>query len=46
MKPKTSSYCDAMVAPGRAPEIPAEDDIYGWLVGSWKQELTIHDPER
>jgi hypothetical protein len=45
MKPKTSSYCDAMVAPGRAPEIPAEDDIYGWLVGSWEQELTIHDPD-
>ena len=45
MKPKTSSYCDAMVAPGRAPEIPPEDDIYGWLVGSWEQELTAHDPD-
>ena len=34
-----------MVAPGRAPDIPAEDDIYGWLVGSWEQELTVHDPD-
>ena len=45
MKPKTSSYCDAMVAPGRAPEIPPEDDIYGWLVGSWEQELTVYGPD-
>lgn len=29
----------ALVAPGRAPEIPAEADLYGWLVGSWELEV-------
>lgn len=26
----------ALAATGRAPEIPPEHDIYGWLVGSWQ----------
>lgn len=26
---------DALAAAGRAPEIPAEADVYGWLMGSW-----------
>lgn len=29
----------ALAAPGRAPEIPAEADLYGWLVGSWELEV-------
>lgn len=28
-----------LAAPGRSAEIPASDDVYGWLVGSWK--LTV-----
>jgi hypothetical protein len=30
---------EALAAPGRAPEIPAEHDIYGWLVGSWQLDV-------
>jgi hypothetical protein len=26
---------ETLAAPGRSPEIPAEADLYGWLVGSW-----------
>ncbi len=26
-------------APGRSPEIPEENDINGWLVGSWDLEV-------
>ena len=28
-----------LAAPGRAPEIPESDDLYGWLVGSWDLEV-------
>jgi hypothetical protein len=29
----------ALAAAGRAPEIPPEHDIYGWLVGSWQLDV-------
>lgn len=29
----------ALAAPGRAPEIPEEHDVYGWLVGSWELDV-------
>jgi hypothetical protein len=28
-----------LAAPGRSPEIPEENDVYGWLVGSWDLEV-------
>lgn len=28
-----------LVAPGRSTEIPDSDDVYGWLVGSWKLKV-------
>src|SRR4029079_12245694 len=28
-----------LAAPGRAASIPEEDDVYGWLVGSWELEV-------
>jgi hypothetical protein len=28
-----------LAAPGRSPEIPADLDVYGWLVGSWDLEV-------
>jgi hypothetical protein len=34
-----SGFHDALAAPGRAADIPAEDDVYGWLVGSWDLEV-------
>ncbi len=30
---------DKLAAAGRAPEIPAEADAYGWLVGSWDLDV-------
>jgi hypothetical protein len=30
---------EALAAPGRAPEIPLEHDVYGWLVGSWDLDV-------
>lgn len=29
----------ALAAAGRAPEIPADADLYGWLVGSWDLDV-------
>ena len=28
-----------LAAPGKWPEIPEENDVYGWLVGSWDLEV-------
>jgi hypothetical protein len=28
-----------LTAPGRSPEIPESEDVYGWLVGSWELEV-------
>jgi hypothetical protein len=28
-----------LAAPGRSPEIPEENDVYGWLIGSWDLEV-------
>ena len=30
---------EALAAPGRSPEIPAEADVYGWLVGGWELDV-------
>ena len=30
---------EKLAAAGRAPEIPAEADVYGWLVGSWDLDV-------
>lgn len=30
---------DVLAAPGRSPEIPEGDDVYGWLVGSWDLDV-------
>jgi len=32
-------FHDALAAPERSPEIAAADDVYGWLVGSWKLDV-------
>ena len=31
-------FIGLLAAPGRSPEIPEENDVYGWLVGSWNLE--------
>jgi hypothetical protein len=33
------SMIETLAAPGRAPEIPAEADVYGWLIGSWDLDV-------
>jgi hypothetical protein len=27
----------------RSADIPADEDVYGWLVGSWDLDVTVHD---
>src|SRR5262245_66439554 len=31
-----------LLAPGRAPDIPEEADVYGWLVGSWELDVLTY----
>jgi hypothetical protein len=39
------SFLDILPAMGRSPEIPAADDLYGWLIGSWELDLTAYDDD-
>jgi hypothetical protein len=34
-----AGFHSVLAAPGRSPEIPADLDVYGWLVGSWSLEV-------
>lgn len=33
------SFTSMLGSPGRSPEIPETEDLYGWLVGSWELEV-------
>jgi hypothetical protein len=33
------SLAEALVSSGRSPEIAPADDVYGWLIGSWKLDV-------
>ena len=33
------NFHSLLAATGRSPEIPEENDVYGWLVGSWDLEV-------
>ena len=35
----TDSFLGVLASSGRAAEIPAEADLYGWLVGSWDLDV-------
>ena len=37
------SFLDVLHSPARSPEIPPDDDVYGWLIGSWDLDVTVHD---
>ncbi|HEX4019993.1 MAG TPA: hypothetical protein VHX63_02515 [Acidobacteriaceae bacterium] len=39
---KKDLFYAAFVAPGRSPEIPESEDIYGWLIGSWKLDVLYY----
>lgn len=39
---ESSGLFGALAAQGRAEEIPAEKDLYGWLVGSWDLEIEFY----
>ena len=39
---ESSGLFEALAAQGRAEEIPAEKDIYGWLVGSWDLDIEFY----
>jgi hypothetical protein len=36
-------FVTALVSVQRASEIPQEDDIFGWLIGSWEIDAVLHD---
>jgi hypothetical protein len=38
---ENTDFSSVLTAPGRAPEIPASADVYGWLIGGW--ELEVYD---
>jgi hypothetical protein len=38
----TGELPSALVASGGCPEIPADADVHGWLVGSWTLEVRRH----
>lgn len=35
-------FTEALLASQRAPEIPETEDLFGWLVGSWEIEASLH----
>jgi hypothetical protein len=37
------SFLEILSSTGRSTEISAEDDLYGWLIGSWDLDLKLHD---
>lgn len=37
------SLLEILSATGRSVDIPPEDDLYGWLIGSWDLDLKLHD---
>jgi hypothetical protein len=39
-----SLFVQALLSDRRASEIPAEDDIFEFLLGSWQMEAVLHDP--
>jgi hypothetical protein len=38
------AFPDVLIAPARSSDIPAEDDLYGWFVGSWDLDLEVRAP--
>lgn len=39
------SFLEILYSTKRSPDIPPEDDVYGWLIGSWELEVVSHDDE-
>jgi len=37
------SMCEALLARGPSPDLPVNDNLFGWLVGSW--DVEVHDFE-
>ncbi|HEX2591559.1 MAG TPA: hypothetical protein VHL34_08680 [Rhizomicrobium sp.] len=37
------ALCDALLARGPSPDLSADDNLFGWLVGSW--DVEVHDFE-
>lgn len=42
---RTPAFFDLLSAPGRAPEIPPSEDVYGWLAGSWELDVVHYKGE-
>jgi hypothetical protein len=43
--PTTGSFLEILPAKGRSPDIPPEDDLFGFLIGSWELDLTSYDDD-
>lgn len=41
----TDSLAEVLIAGGRSHEVPQEQDVYGWLIGSWRLDVTGYDDE-
>jgi hypothetical protein len=39
------AFLEILPSAGRAWEIAPEDDLYGWLIGSWELDLTAYDDD-
>ena len=37
------AFLKILPSAGRSSAIPATDDLYGWLIGSWELEVTAYD---
>ena len=37
------AFLSILPSAGRSSAIPAADDLYGWLIGSWELEITAYD---
>jgi hypothetical protein len=38
-------FVDILASTSRLPHISAEDDLYGFLIGSWQLDLTAYDDD-
>jgi hypothetical protein len=39
---QNADFQHALTALGRSPEIDAEADVYGWLIGSWELDVRYY----
>ena len=43
--PRNQGFLSALPSSERSADIPENDDLYGWFVGSWNLDVVSHDDE-